>query len=35
MRRTRFKGYHIAFSIDSSFEGRIGFKFGVKDAGLA
>lgn len=30
----KLKGYEIAFSIDSSFEGRIAFKFTVKDDGV-
>src|SRR5580704_4464739 len=30
----RLKGYIIAFSIDSTFAGRIAFKFTIKDDGL-
>ena len=30
----KLKGYNIAFSIDSTFEGRIGFKFTIKDEGI-
>src|SRR5258708_34218562 len=31
---SKLKGYHIAFSIDSSHDGRIAFKFTVKNDGF-
>jgi hypothetical protein len=34
LRKDKLKGYHIAFSIDASHDGRIAFKFTVKNDGV-